>query len=63
MLLLLLIIISIILTRARRPWDRQAWGDVRKAADDVLCRGKVAIQHEKNQADYFTDCHFWFSCL
>jgi len=26
---------------ARRPWDRQAWGGVRKAADDVLCRGEV----------------------
>ena len=31
--------------RARRPWDRQAWGGVRKAADDVLCRGKVEIHH------------------
>merc|ERR1712037_429727 len=26
---------------ARGPWDRQAWGGVRKAADDVLCRGEV----------------------
>merc|ERR1712055_218833 len=26
---------------ARKPWDRQAWGGVRKAADDVLCRGEV----------------------
>merc|ERR1711990_911920 len=26
---------------ARKPWDRQAWGGVRKAADDVLVRGKV----------------------
>ena len=27
--------------RARKPWDRQAWGGVRKAADDVLRKGKV----------------------
>ena len=32
-------------TRAQRPWDRQAWGGVRKAADDVLCMGKVEIHH------------------
>ena len=29
--------------RARRPWDRQAWGGVRKSADDVLSRGKVTL--------------------
>ena len=29
------------IARARKPWDRQAWGGVRKAADDVLRKGKV----------------------
>ena len=42
-LLLPVVIIIIVLTRARRPWDRQAWGGVRKAADDVLRRGKVIL--------------------
>ena len=30
-----------LIARARRPWDREAWGGVRKAADDVLRKGKV----------------------
>ena len=36
-----LLLITMVLARAQRPWDRQAWGGVRKSADDVLCRGKV----------------------
>ena len=36
-----LLLITMVLARAQRPWDRQAWGGVRKSADDVLCRGEV----------------------
>ena len=38
---MLLPIITMVLARARGPWDRQARGGVRKATDDVLCRGEV----------------------
>ena len=34
-------VIIFVSTRARKPWDRQAWDGVRKAADEVLRRGKV----------------------
>ena len=34
-------VIIFLSTRARKPWDRQAWDGVRKAADEVLRRGKV----------------------
>ena len=43
---ILFLIITKVLSRARRPWDRQALGAVRKSADDVLCTEKVPIQHE-----------------
>ena len=43
---ILFLIITKVLSRARRPWDRQALGAVRKSADNVLCTGKVPIQHE-----------------
>ena len=33
----------ILSTKDRKPWDKQAWGGMRKAADDVLYKGKVII--------------------
>ena len=30
----------ILSTRDRKPWDKQAWGGMRKAADDVLYKGE-----------------------
>jgi len=34
---------------ARSPWNREAWGGVRKAADDVLVRGKVRDEDVMDQ--------------
>ena len=39
--------------RARKPWDHQAWGGVRKAADDVLRKGKVTTMTTLDRAHWF----------
>ena len=39
----------LLLPRATKPWSRQEWGGVRKAANRVLEEGKVREQSEENQ--------------
>jgi hypothetical protein len=34
---------------ARRPWDREAWGGVRRAADSVLEAAKVRDEASTDQ--------------
>ena len=38
-----------LLPRATKPWSRQEWGRVRKAANRVLEEGKVRDQSEEKQ--------------
>ena len=48
--MLLIFLLAILpLSRATKPWSRQEWGRVRKAANRVLEESKVRDQSEEKQ--------------